>query len=269
MDWLGKALLTALSVVLVLVLARRGGRRAAGIVAALPTVTAPALAWMAHDRGDAFATQAATAGVAACAMLAAFAVVHARVARHRGVAVTLACGLAAAALLAEPVALASGTLAGASAFALAACLVALRCLPTPLLPPARPVRTSILGTALVAAGLGALTVALAPLLGSVLSGLLASLPLISGVVAATEQASTGPVAAADFLRGYVAGLPARASFCATFSLLGVPLGWFAASVAAGLSATCVALLMHRLRARTAVPSRSFPSRAPDYSAQRR
>ena len=249
MDWVWKALLTLGSVLLVLALSRRGGPRAAGIAAALPTVTAPALAWMAHDRGDAFAAQAAVASVAACAMLAAFAVVHARVARHRGVVTTLCCGLVATALFAEPVALASTTLAAATALAAVSCVLALRCLPMPPRHAPRPVRTPIVATALVAAGLGALTVAAAPLLGSVASGLLASLPLISGAVAATEHASTGPVGVAHFLRGYVSGLPARASFCATFSLLGVPLGWFDASVAAGLCAAGVSLLMHRLRAR--------------------
>ena len=59
MEWLWKALLTAGSVVLVMAIAGRGGRRTAGMVAALPTVTAPALAWLAHDRGAAFAADAA------------------------------------------------------------------------------------------------------------------------------------------------------------------------------------------------------------------
>ena len=81
MDWGWKALLTAASVAMVLAVARLGGRRVAGVAAALPTVTAPALAWMAHDHGDGFAADAATASVAASALLALFAVVHAHVAR--------------------------------------------------------------------------------------------------------------------------------------------------------------------------------------------
>jgi hypothetical protein len=108
------------------------------------------------------------------------------------------------------------------------------------------VRTPILGTALAAAALGALTTAAAPWLGSVVSGLLASLPLIGGAVAVTEHASTGAVGVAHFQRGYVAGLPARASFCAAFALLGEPLGWFDASIVAALCAVGVGMLVHRM-----------------------
>jgi len=243
MDWLWRALLTAGSVMLVMVIARRGGRRAAGLVAALPTVTAPALSWLALDRGDAFAAEAAVASVAACAMLAAFAVVHARVARHRGVVTTLGCGIVGAAMVAGPVVLASGTLASAIALAVVSCTLALRCLPDLPQRVLLPVRTPLFATALVAVGLGLLTTAAAPVLGSFASGLLASLPLVSGAVAAREHASTGHVGVAHFLRGYVTGLLARASFCATFSLLAVPVGWEMAIVAAALLAAGAGLVV--------------------------
>jgi len=242
MDWLWKALLTAGSILLVMAIARRGGRRMAGMVAALPTVTAPTLAWLAHDRGNAFAAEAAVASVAACAMLAAFAVVHAQVARHRGVWTTLGCGMVSAAMFAVPVALASSGLLAAIALAVFSCALALPCLPAPPRHALLPVRTPLIGTALAAVGLCMLTVAGAPLLGSFASGLLASLPLISGAVAATEHASSGHGGVAHFLRGYVVGLPARASFCATFALLVIPLGWETASLAAALCAAAVALV---------------------------
>ncbi len=243
MDWFWKALLTAGSVLTVMVLARRCGRHTAGMVAALPTVTAPALAWLAHDRGSAFAVEAAIASVAACAMLASFAVVHARVARHRGVVTTLGCGIIGAAMFAEPVALVSSTLLAALALAVFSCVLALLCLPVPPRHALLTVRTPLVATALAAAGLGLLSVAAAPLFGSFVSGLLASLPLISGAVAATEHASTGHVGVAHFLRGYVTGLLARASFCATFALLAVPVGWAMASLVATLSAAGVGLAM--------------------------
>ncbi len=246
MDWFWKALRTGGSVLMVMALARHGGRRTAGMVAALPTVTAPALAWLAHDRGNAFAAEAAITSVAACAMLAAFAVVHARVARHRGVVTTLSCGIVGAAMFAAPVALASSTLLAALALAVFSCMLALLCLPVPPRHALLPVRTPLVATALVAAGLGLLTVAAAPLFGSFVSGLLASLPLISGAVAATEHASTGHVGVAHFLRGYVTGLLARASFCATFALLAVPVGWEMASLVAALCAAGVGLVVHAL-----------------------
>jgi hypothetical protein len=245
MEWVWKALLTAGSVLLVMLLARHGGRRAAGAVAALPTVTAPALAWLAHDRGDAFAAHAAVASLSACAMLAAFAVVQVHVARRRGVVVTLACGAMGAAVLAAPAALASVTLAAALPLAVSSCALALLCLPPPpphALPPAR---APVVATALAAAGLGLVTAALAPLLGIFAAGLLASLPLVSGAVAVSEQASSGYAGLAQFLRAYVRGLPARAVFCVVFALLAVRLGWIAASAVAALLSGAVGLLLQR------------------------
>ncbi|RZL28405.1 MAG: hypothetical protein EOP35_26140, partial [Rubrivivax sp.] len=53
-----KALLTAGAVLLVMLAARHGGRRLGGLVAALPTITAPTLAWLAHEEGTALAVSA-------------------------------------------------------------------------------------------------------------------------------------------------------------------------------------------------------------------
>jgi len=179
-------------------------------------------------------------------MLAAFAVVHARVARHRGVVTALGCGIVGAAMFAEPVALVSSTLPTALALAIFSSMLALRCLPVPPRQALLTVRTPLVATALAAAGLGLLSVAAAPLFGSFASGLLASLPLISGAVAATEHASTGHVGVAHFLRGYVTGLLARAAFCAAFALLAVPVGWEMASLAAMLCAAGVGLVVRAL-----------------------
>lgn len=246
MELVWKALLTAGSVAVVMLLARRGGRRTAGLVAALPTVTAPALAWLAHDRGDALAAEAAIASLAACAMLAAFAVVHAHVARRCGVVTTLCCGVGAGAVLAGPTALASGTLTAALSLAVLSCVLALLCLPAPPRHALLPTRTPVVATALAAAGLGVVTVAGAPLFGSFAAGLLASLPLIGGAAAASEHAAVGHAGVAYFLRGYVAGLLARASFCTAFALMAVPLGWPSASLAAALCAGGVGLLTSRI-----------------------
>jgi hypothetical protein len=249
MEWLWKALLTAAAVLLVMDLARRGGRRTAGMVAALPTVTAPALVWLAHDRGDAFASNAATAGVAACAISAAFSVVYAHVARRRGVATAMCCAMLAAVVCAGPVALASTTLLAAVALAVVSCTLAWLCSPVPPDSTRRLVQAPILATALTATVLAAFTVALAPLFGSVASGVLASLPLIGGAVAATEHLSGGHASAAHFLKGYVCGLLPRASYCATFAWLGVPLGWFDASLAAASCCGAVGLFIVWLRVR--------------------
>ena len=61
MDGLWKAAATALTVAVLMGLARGAGHRVAGLLAALPTTTAPALVWLAADQGPAFAARAAVA----------------------------------------------------------------------------------------------------------------------------------------------------------------------------------------------------------------
>src|SRR4051812_28516143 len=102
MDLAWKALLTATMVLLVLAAARRAGPRLAGAVAALPTITAPTLAWLAHEHGAASAVDAAVASVAACAMLALFALAYARAAKHVGRTSALTCGVVAGTAMAVP-----------------------------------------------------------------------------------------------------------------------------------------------------------------------
>jgi hypothetical protein len=92
MDGTLKALLTSLTVAVVLALARRAGSATAGLFAGLPTITAPTLAWLAHDRGVAFAAAPAVSGTAVCAMLAGFALGYTRAPRRGGAATAFVCG---------------------------------------------------------------------------------------------------------------------------------------------------------------------------------
>jgi hypothetical protein len=73
MEWLAKAALSAAAVGALLFIAQRFGRRAAGLMTGLPTVTAPALGWLGLEHGAGFALLAAEAGVAAGALCAVFA----------------------------------------------------------------------------------------------------------------------------------------------------------------------------------------------------
>jgi hypothetical protein len=96
-----------------------------------------------------------------------------------------------------------------------------------------------LATIAIAAGaLTALAATLGPALGSFATGLLASLPLISGAAAMVEHANGGHRAAAQFLRGYLWGLFGKAAFGAVFALLAVPLGAVAALLLA-FACACV------------------------------
>lgn len=226
--WICKGALTAFVVWLVMRVADRCGPRVGGVAAALPTVTAPTLLWVAHDQGVRFAAGAAVGSVAACAVLASFALTYALTARRRGSAVALTAGIAAVAVTALPAlalshslglsllgALAAALLAGAAmrrhpgAKDAALRVTAARCGPREL---------ERIGAAVCVGAMTALVAAVGPAFGDDATGLLASLPLIGAVVAVLEQSRGGAPAAAEFLRGYVAGLFARAAFGATFAL---------------------------------------------------
>lgn len=224
MDWWANGLLTMASVALVLALARRWGGSAAGIVAGLPTTTAPALGWMAHEQGATFAAQAAAATVAACALMAAFALAYAHASlrlRPRGVA--LAWGAAAALAMVGPVLAAGHHLLPALGLAGVCSLLAWRAWPSSCSEasacadvPARP----WIGTALPAITAGSLSLGLAaagPVIGTVVAGLLASLPVVSVTVALTRHADAGAAAARQFLLGTVAGLFGRMAFGTVFA----------------------------------------------------
>ncbi|GAA0764492.1 hypothetical protein LRH25_10170 [Ideonella azotifigens] len=244
MDGICKAVLTAAVVWLVMGAVRHGGHRLAGVAAALPTITAPTLAWLAHEQGVVFATQAAVASVAACAMLAVFAMVYALLAQRGGAGRALVGGLAAAAALAWPVFAASAQLADALVLALGCCAVAWYTIRRHGAHKGaqRDSRCSRACAATAVGGITALTTTLGPLIGSFAAGLMASLPLISGAVAVVEHSASGPAAAARFLHGYVGGLFGKAAFGTVFALLAAPIGAPWALLWACASACAVPLL---------------------------
>lgn len=252
MDELLKGLLTAGTVLLVMAAARHGGRRVAGLVAALPTVTAPTLAWLAQDEGMSFAISAAIGSVAACAMLALFALGYARAARHGGGVIALVCGLGGALTMALPAKAASAHLSAALMLALGSCAFAFVAMPrlgAEIVSNERSDGTtwrSMVGVAAMAGALTAIATLLGPALGGFAAGLLSSLPLITGPVAMAEHARGGHRAAAHFLRGYVGGLFCKAAFGALFVLLAPRTGALAALSLAGACACLLSTVRWRL-----------------------
>lgn len=241
MDWLFKAMLTALMVLLVMAVARRSGRRLAGAAAALPTITAPTLAWLVHERGVTFAVSAAIASVSACAMLALFSLGYAVACRHRGKAGALVCGLVGALAMAWPAFAAGSHLTEALVLALGCSALALACIPGGA-QESRASRRSpraLAGIALAAGGVTAVAATVGPTLGSFATGLLASLPVISAAIAMVEHAGGGHRAAASFLRGYVWGLFGKAAFGAVFVLVAPRIG---APMALALACGCAGLM---------------------------
>lgn len=241
MDWLIKAGLTATMVLLVMVVARRSGRRWAGVAAALPTITAPTLAWLVHERGVAFAVDAAIASVSACAMLAIFSVGYALASRHGGKLCALLCGSAGALALAWPAFAARTSLTEALMLGLGCSALALFCIPRTAhesVARSRP-HQSLACAALAAGSLTALASTAGPALGSFATGLLSSLPVISAAVAMVEHAHGGHRAAANFLHGYAWGLFGKAAFGTVFVLLAPRIG---APAALALACACAGLM---------------------------
>jgi hypothetical protein len=241
MDWMFKAVLAAATVLIVMAVARRCGRRAAGVAAALPTITAPTLAWLIHERGAGFAVSAAIASVSACAMLACFSIGYVLASRQGGKACALLGGLAGAMALAWPAFGASTHLGDALTLALSCSALALISIPRSAHEAvARPLSHRALACAALAAGsLTAWAATAAPALGSFATGLLASLPVVSAAVAMVEHAHGGHRAAANFLHGYAWGLFGKAAFGTVFVLLAPQIG---AAAALALACVCSGLI---------------------------
>jgi len=247
-----KAACTAITMAAVILAARHVHRRLAGLVAAFPTATAPALLWLARDEGTAFASAAAVATVACCLMQAGFALGYARASRHVGPAGALGCGLAVAAGLAALTPTISHQLLQATAAAVAGIALSLKLLPRSSQRPEAP-RSSPHGglgeitlTVLASALLSTLAASLGAHWGPSAAGVLASLPVVCGTVAVAEHARHGTSAAGKFLHAYTRGLFGRVLFGATFALAAPASGTGCALLLAIASSVAVTAACHRL-----------------------
>ena len=267
MDWAYKAVLTATTVALLLAVAQLFGRRLAGILAGLPTVTGPALVWLALDHGTDFAVEAALGSVAASALCGLFAVGYERASRRFGplVAVLAACMASLAPL---PLLVGWSGAPGSPLLLLCAvmtvCTLCVAWIPATsahgdiVAPPSRRRALELWITAGVSGLVSGTTALAAPEVGPFWAGVLASPPLIAAAVAIHLHVAAPPRgdgAVARFLRGYAAGLIGRSGFAALFAALLAPTG----VVAAVLIATaigCMATLA------TAQVLRSIERRAP-------
>lgn len=234
MDWGYKAVLTAMTVAAVLMVAQLFGRRLAGMLAGLPVITAPALLWLAHERGAEFAAASAVGSVAACGAAALFALAYARLARRCGPFASLAGSLAVGGCVALLLSQLAGHAWAALGAAALACTLVLRLLPRGGVPQAGAVRarTQIWPVAITAGVMCALVGVVAAQVGPYWSGLLASLPIISGCALLHQHVTAQPDDIHRFLRGYVTGLGAKALFAIAFAWLVV---WLPAALALLLS----------------------------------
>jgi hypothetical protein len=215
MDWGYKAMLTATTVALLLTVAQLLGRRVAGVLAGLPTVTGPALLWLALENSASYAVEAAIGSVVGCALCALFAFVYERASRSSNTLVAIVLATAASAAAAPLGGMLNTGLLPALGAALAIVLALYLLMPAGAVESGRRgfgLRGEPFITASVAGLLSGAVALAAPQIGPFWAGLLASPPLIAGVIAMQQHAADGSPAAAAFLRGYVAGLVGRIGF---------------------------------------------------------
>lgn len=240
---------SALAVGALLCAAQRWGRGMAGLLAGLPTVTGPALVWLALDGGPVLAAQAAQGAVLAALPCALFAVTYALLAPRCGraactVVAVLVCALPLGWLLQPRWPMAGCLLvAGASSVAgarLIPCSVWRR-LPAPA---QRAGATAAVATVLVTAMVSVLCALLAPVLSPLWAGALTSPPLLAAAVVWTLHGQGCPGRVRDFLRGYTAGLLGRSVFVALFGSLLPQHGLVPALCAALAGALALAVMAH-------------------------
>ena len=227
--------LTAAAVAAMLLAGQRWGRDVAGLLAGLPTVTGPALVWLALDRGRDFASDAAVGAVLAGAACAVFALAYACactvLGRWSALAVASVASVPPLGLLALP----HVPLAQAFGLVVVVCMVCLWCMTA--LPPVAAVATRCtdapaagaaarpaLATIAVAGVVTALASLLAPHLSPAAAGAMTSPPLLAAAVVweLHRQRCRAPVLV--FLRGYTAGLVGRCACVAAFGALLLPAG---------------------------------------------
>jgi hypothetical protein len=205
---------------------RRWGPAIGGWIVSLPLTSGPVLFFMALDQGPAFAAEATTGTLLGLGAIAGFCAAYLAASRQGpAVAITAASlGYLAVGIAVQPI-------TGAP-FALLVVLVAasitavLRILPAQTGPvPARPHAAwdlparIVIGTVLVVG-----FTALAPLLGPVTSGLVATFPVYVSVLAVFEHMRTGRTGALSVLRGLLTGLYGTVAFYVVLRVLLVPAG---------------------------------------------
>lgn len=246
---------TAVLVGLLLLAAQHLGRRAAGLLTGLPTVTGPAMLWLAVDRGEAYAAAAAVSALAAVVVCAAFAFGYALASRSQRPAVALLAAVLAGLLPLPWLALSPWSAAVwlfVSSAACLACHAALRVLlragqglsgemvRAATAAPA-PSRRGWLAAAVVSGLISGLATAFATKVGPFWTGVLISLPLLAAAVAVElHRRPGGAEEAQGFLRAYVAGLLVRGVFVAAFGAMILPAG-IAAAFAVALALTMLAV----------------------------
>ena len=253
-----KVVLAPAFVVAITLVARRFGSRIGGVVGGLPAIAGPILFVLALDHGRPFAAEAANGTllgvIAVMAFVLGYVVVSSRFPWQAAVPAGWACFLVAVAVL-QPVHVDAWIALGLACVATTATilLVPRPAAPTPL-DEVHP-RGELAVRALCALVPVALVTASAHLLGAHLSGLLASFPIMTPVLAAFTQSRYGAAEAARLLHGLATGFYSYALFCFVLCVTLVDLGIavsFGLAVVVSLAVQAVALVVTGRHERTLV-----------------
>jgi len=271
MDVLFKGLVTAIAVAVALAVAHRLGRGVAGLLAGMPTVSGPALAWAAVDHGTPFAAEVAVGTVAGSALCALFSLVYVA-AGYRGRTSALATALLAS-FAALPLVFVwisrSGNVAvllAASAFVGTVCWFGQRWLSAVRKPMApfgagqRPRGARIGLTAVVSGAISSVCSAASGDVGPFWIGVMASPPLVAAAVTWNLHASSDRHAmehVAGFMQGYSAGVLGRGIFATVLATLLVPAGAAIAVLAATAGGCAAVAVLGRCSGWSAAPRAAF------------
>jgi hypothetical protein len=224
---------------------RRRGERLGGLLSAFPAVVGPVLLIVALERGTAFTARAANGTLLGLAALAAFVLAYSRTVRYGRWGLSLAAGWACAGATATAVwvwgqslAVPDGLAAAAISLAIAYRLMPPSAAPA-LQPETAPARQNIPVRMVTTAALVVALTAATELLGPLIGGVLAALPILASVLAVFTHRDQGPAAAIALLRGMVTGMPAFVGFCAVVAVSIVPLGVALAFAAATVTAVAL------------------------------
>ena len=215
-----KALVSALVVIVLMIAARHLGHRVAGWLAGAPTITGPALVWLAWQNGPDVLMEAALGSVAGCMVCAQYAVVFSRCSGFRRPHVVLGVSLTAAATVLPLVAQLQHVPWVLLPLAGVACSWIVRFMPQPKATGRGGPTTSDIAITAISAGAVSAAVAVAqPQWGAFWAGVLASPPLVAAAIALQRKMRGDQAAVQQFLLGYAKGLVGRVAFAGALVLL--------------------------------------------------
>ena len=233
---------------------RRWGEAIGGLLVALPLTTAPISVFLALEHGPAFAAQATTGSLIATVAQAAFCLVYCKLA-HRGWATALAGASATFVVVAGLVQQAPLPNIGLVLIAVLTIALALNLMPSHVVQTGRlippwwdlPMRMALI------AGLVVCVTLIAPYVGAKTSGVLASFPFMTIILAVFAHRQLGYAASQQLMRGAATGLLSFAAFAYALGLTLMHLHLIAAYIVPILCTLAIqGVSLYRMRVPAAV-----------------